>query len=179
MTYLIKNSARGLLIRKVVLYAAALFMLFFYFSVYSSAQDVQKQQKEAIDKRTAEIVKFLTDKPLCAGKPVTDRTAWETLANENASSVKNFIKEAEKLAAQPIPEIAEDVYKEFYKNGNRTNYQNARTQKYRRLSVFVFAECFENKGRFIKPLEEFIVSVCKDPSWKNGFSGINTNADND
>ncbi|MDR0520866.1 MAG: heparinase II/III-family protein [Planctomycetaceae bacterium] len=110
-------------------------------------------------KRTAEIAAFLPEKPFCIGRPVTDRHAWEALPENN------FVQLAEKIAATPIPDLTEELYKEYFRNGNRRNYQNAQQQKYGRLSLLTLAECLENKGRFLKPLEEVIRSVCADRSW--------------
>ncbi|MDR2438586.1 MAG: heparinase II/III-family protein [Planctomycetaceae bacterium] len=142
-----------------------LVVVIFLFSLVSSAflyaQNENKAavRNQAIEKRAAEIVSFLPKKPFCVGKPITNRTDWETIPQGN------IIKDAENTLKTPIPELPESLYKEYYRNGNRTNYQNVRNRKYRRLTVFVLAECFENKGRFIVPLEATIRSICADPSW--------------
>ncbi|MDR1925022.1 MAG: heparinase II/III-family protein [Planctomycetaceae bacterium] len=112
-----------------------------------------------IEARAGEVVLFLAKEPFCVGRRVGDRAAWGLLQKSN------IIKDAEKLLNTPIPELPEALYKEYYRNGNRTNYQNVRSQKYRRIAVFVLAECIEDKGRFIAPLEETIRSICADPSW--------------
>ncbi|MDR1962793.1 MAG: heparinase II/III-family protein [Planctomycetaceae bacterium] len=128
--------------------------------VLLSAQEAKVAARNLeIEKRAAEIVPFLSKEPFCVGKPITDRVAW------NSVPKGNIIKDAENTLKTPIPELPESLYKEFYQNGNRTNYQNRRGQKYRRISVFVLAECIENKGRFLAPLEETIRSICNDRSW--------------
>lgn len=110
-----------------------------------------------------EIVSFLPKDSWSMGKPISDRAAWESFEKEQ--SFKNVIKDAENTVKKPIPELPESLYKEYFQNGNRTRYQNARTQKYRRVHIFTLAECLEDKGRFIAPLEETIRSICDDPSW--------------
>jgi hypothetical protein len=125
-----------------------------------SAQDAKTiARNQEIEKRAAEIAAFLPKEPFCIGKPISDRAAWEKIPKGN------LIKEAEKLVKTPIPELPESLYKEYYQNGNRSHYQNVRSQKYRRLNILTLAECFENKGRFIAPLEETIRSICLDLSW--------------
>jgi hypothetical protein len=113
----------------------------------------------AIEKRTNEIVQFLPKQSGCIGRPISDRAAW------NKTQKDNIIKRAEILVKTEIPELPESLYKEYYRNGNRTNYQQAVAQKHSRLHIFTIAECIENKGRFIQPLEEIIKSICKEPSW--------------
>ncbi|MDR1142332.1 MAG: hypothetical protein LBL62_11615, partial [Planctomycetaceae bacterium] len=132
----------------------------FLFSPALNAQDNKAVvRNQEIEKRAAEIVRFLPDKPICIGKTITERNIWENIPRDN------IIKNAENILKTPIPELPESLYKEYYRNGNRTNYQNARGKKYQRVTVFVLAECIENKGRFIAPLEETIRSICGDPSW--------------
>jgi hypothetical protein len=126
--------------------------------LYAQDDKITAQNRE-IEKRAEEIVSFLPQQPFSVGKPITDRAAWEALP------AGNIIKDAENTIKTPIQELPELLYKEFFQNGNRTNYQNARNRKYRRLTIFVLAECIENKGRFIVPLEETIRSICADPSW--------------
>lgn len=138
-----------------------LVVVIFLFSSVLYAQNDGKAavQNQEIEKRASEIVLFLPKKPFCVGTPITDRNTWENIPQGN------IIKDAENILKTPIPELPESLYKEFYQNGNRTNYQNKHSQKYRRLSVLVLAECFENKGRFVAPLEATIRSICADPSW--------------
>ncbi|MDR1480237.1 MAG: heparinase II/III-family protein [Planctomycetaceae bacterium] len=132
--------------------------LLFSPSLYAQPDEVVIRNQR-IEKRAAEIVRFLPEKPFCVGNPITDRNIWETIPHGN------IIKLAENALKTPIPELPESLYKEYYRNGNRKNYQNVRSHKYRRLAVFVLAECIENKGRFIVSLEELIRSICAEPSW--------------
>ncbi|MDR2169024.1 MAG: heparinase II/III-family protein [Planctomycetaceae bacterium] len=116
-------------------------------------------QKQSLESRSKQIAALLQRLPASVGRPIFDRDAWIKLPENN------IVKTADKLAKTAIPELPETLYKEYYRNGNRTNYQNMRNQKYKRLQIFTLAECIENKGRFIKPLEETIKSICDDKSW--------------
>jgi hypothetical protein len=138
---------------------AVLFLSLPTLPILYAQDDKIAARNQEIEKRAVEIVSFLPKQPFCVGKPITDRAAWEVLP------AGNIIKNAENTLKTPIQELPESLYKEFFQNGNRTNYQNARNRKYRRLIVFTLAECIENKGRFIVPLEATIRSICADPSW--------------
>ncbi|MDR0336644.1 MAG: heparinase II/III-family protein [Planctomycetaceae bacterium] len=147
------------MLKPMTLLVPSILFLFLFSPVSYAQNDNTSIRNQELEKRATEIVSFLPKQPFCVGKPITDRAAWEALP------AGNIIKEAEETLKTPIQELPESLYKEFYQNGNRTNYQQVRSKKYRRLAVFVLAECIENKGRFIAPLEETIRSICADPSW--------------
>ena len=138
------------------------FLLFVVGTLTAQDLKIEARNKE-IDSRADEVVEFLSKAPRCAGRHVTDRTSWDALAKERG--FRNVIRDAENALKTTIPELPESLYKEFYQNGNRSRYQNERSKKYRRIDIFTLAECIENKGRFIAPLEETVRSVCADPSW--------------
>ena len=128
------------------------------------AQDkTLETRNQQLEQRAAEIKKMLPELPHCVGRPVSDRDAWNTIAN--IPTFKDVVKDAEIVAATPIPEIPESLYMDYYKTGNRDRYQRVVRQKYARLHQLVLAECIENQGRFIAPLEATIRSICADPSW--------------
>lgn len=134
---------------------------FLLFSCIGQGQD--KKANEQIENRASEIVSFLSEGSRSLGQTISDRDVWESFGKE--PSFRNIIKDAENTVEKPIPDLSESLYKEYFQNGNRTRYQNTRSQKYRRVHVFALAECLENQGRFIAPLEETIRSICDDPSW--------------
>jgi len=109
------------------------------------------------------VADMLPEKPVGVGRPISDRAAWETLAE--LDSFKRTVREAEKLGREPIPEQPDDLYLDFSKTGNRTRWENVAGKRRGRLRVIVLAECLDNKGRFIKPLEEIIEVLCKERTW--------------
>lgn len=109
------------------------------------------------------IAAMLPEKPIGVGRPVGDRAAWDQLAA--LDSFRKILREAEKLANEPIPEQPDDLYLEFSKTGNRTHWQNVADKRRRRVRVFALAECLENKGRFLAPLEKIVDTLCREPTW--------------
>ncbi|MDR0392129.1 MAG: heparinase II/III-family protein [Planctomycetaceae bacterium] len=161
--------------RKLIISLSTIVFLSLVVLPISRAQDdkISERNKE-IENRAKEIVPFLSKQVSCIGKPITDRVSWEamprvswekTMYSIDNVSIGDIIQDAENMLKTPIQELPESLYKEFYKNGNRANYQNAHERKYRRITALVLAECIENKGRFIASLEETIRSICADPSW--------------
>ena len=118
--------------------------------------------------RIQEISAMLGDKPFAFGPKIDDRDGWNRLAATKAYS--GVVKSAEKLLATPMPELTEELYMLFKKTGRRTaEYNRARGQRYDRVSRFSQAECIENKGRFIKPLEAALRSICQEKTWIYNF----------
>ncbi len=66
---------------------------------------------------------------------------------------------------KPVPFGSEELYKEFYRNGNRSHYQEVYFARNSRLSLLASAELVENQGRFLPALEETIRAICEYPSW--------------
>jgi hypothetical protein len=103
------------------------------------------------------------------GAPIAEREQWKVIAVSPA--FKRVIAEAEKLQKEPIPEPAEEDYMRFYETASKTydeinrDYENKFDQRRNRLFYLVLAECFENKGRFIRDIEETILVICMEPNW--------------
>ena len=99
------------------------------------------------DARINEIAQWLPEKPAATGARIGDRAAWDRLAA--LPSPASRIKAAEKALAEPIPDLPDDLYLEFSRNGNRTHYQEPYFGRLNSLSALLLGECLENKGRFL------------------------------
>jgi hypothetical protein len=128
------------------------------FSVFSRAA-------ETIDPpRVREIAAMLPVHPAGFGQPVTNRAAWEDLAARRRE-LSDVIPRAVKLAAEPLPEQPDSLFLEFSQNGNRTRWQKVASARRDRVQTFTLAECLENKGRFLAPLEKTIAALCAERTW--------------
>ena len=119
-------------------------------------------------KRVEQISGMLDSQPFAFGPKIDDRAGWQRLA-----ATKPFakaVKDAEKLLTKPLPEMTEELYQQFKQTGRRTSdYRRARSERYGRIAKFTLAECVENKGRFIKPLESVLRSICGENTWIYNF----------
>jgi len=113
--------------------------------------------------RMKEVSAMLPTKPVGIGRPLSDRAAWETLAE--LESFEKIAADAERLTKEPIPDQSDDMYLDFSRTGNRTRWEKVAWKRRSRLRMFALAECLENKGRFIKPLEEIIEALCNERTW--------------
>lgn len=164
---------------RFILSAACLLFLI----VPCSADEFVLDASNPLDARALEIVKMIPEKPQTLLPPISDRAAWEKIAQTgNGASV---IKQAEKILKTPMPVLPDDLYLEYSRNGNRTNCQKVIGARHGRLAPLVVAEAIENKGRFIPELERFLLDVCNEKSWvlpahdpgNNNFKGTGMNVD--
>jgi hypothetical protein len=66
--------------------------------------------------------------------------------------------------------MSREVYTEYARTGQRTKrYSDVRLARHNRIFTYTLAECLENKGRFIAPLEDIIANVCTEPTWVFNF----------
>ncbi len=76
-----------------------------------------------------------------------------------------YIAAGEQHLGKPWTVLPVTLFSEFVTNGNRTNYQNARSQRYAQLNALVMAELYENEGRFISDILNGIWAVCEETWW--------------
>ena len=113
--------------------------------------------------RIDEIAQWLPEKPAATGARIGDRAAWDRLAA--LPSASNHIAAAEKALAEPIPDLPDDLYLEFSRNGNRTHYQEPYFKRLNGLSTLLLGECLENKGRFLPGIVARVKAIAAERSW--------------
>ena len=117
----------------------------------------------AAEQRVAETAAMLPSRPAGLGRPIADRPAWGRLAAND--SYRSVVRQAEGLLALPLPETTDELYLDFSKTGNRTRWQRVAGQRRGRIGTLTLAECAEDKGRFLAPLERVIAAVCAERTW--------------
>jgi hypothetical protein len=76
-----------------------------------------------------------------------------------------MIAAAESLIAAAFAAFDAALYQEYFRNGNRSRFQNQNRPRWETFQTLVKAECLEGKGRFVPALTKAIESLCADPSW--------------
>jgi hypothetical protein len=137
--------------------------------VSSAALAAVKPLEGGVDpQRARQIAQMLDDQPFAFGPKIDDRTGWKRLAATKAYA--GVVRDAKKALAKPIPEMTEELYMLFKKTGRRTaEYGKVRIDRYGRITRYARGECIENKGRFIKPLEAALKSICEEKTWIYNF----------
>ena len=118
---------------------------------------------EVDENRIEKISALLSGKPAGFGLPISERSAWKKLSEND--SFKRVIPDAERLLESPIPEQPDDLFLDFSRTGNRTRWQRVSGRRRSRISTFALAECLENKGRFIPAFEEIVRVLCSERTW--------------
>jgi Heparinase II/III-like protein len=93
---------------------------------------------------------------------IHDRKAWDGLRAETRSG---FLAAGEKNLGYKWPEMPATVFLEYARMGNRTDYENIRRTRLGALQALVYAECVENKGRFLDDITNGIWATCEESFW--------------
>lgn len=113
--------------------------------------------------RVDAIAPLMTPRAAPVGPPITDRAAWGRLAA--CPAARRTIAEAAELAAEEWPELTEDLILEYSRTGQRMACEHVLAERRRRLVTWVLAECCENEGRFLTPIERALRSFCAERMW--------------
>jgi len=121
------------------------------------------QAAEPSSARVQEIASWLPARPEGFTPPISDRAAWR--ARVDQIEFADIITQATELAAHPAPATDDSYYLDFTTNGNRTRWEKSELALRAGVGVFTIAECLENQGRFIAPLEALIATLCAERTW--------------
>ena len=111
----------------------------------------------------AQLKQILLDKSQWIKYPAyTDRTGWDKLSG---SAKAKLIKDGEANLKYEWKLVPASAYLEYERSGSRTAMENIYYANNKALSVLVFAELAEGKGRFIPAIIDGVWQFCDMPSW--------------
>lgn len=113
--------------------------------------------------RLNEIRGFLSGKPLSLGRTITDQQSWNQIIRKMETSP--LLEKAQSLLAEPVPELPDELYLEFFRNGKRTGWQTALNAVMKEMTTLVLAECVDNRGRFLPRIEKLLLLFCDLKTW--------------
>jgi len=113
--------------------------------------------------RVATITTMLPNLPKGFGDNYHNRSVW----NKLYSDVKyaKTIKTAEGYLNQTFPAWSDDLYMLYFTKGSRTEGEKMIGNRIAWLSPLVWAECIENKGRFIPTIQMVLTELIHQKSW--------------
>ena len=114
-------------------------------------------------KRTAELAALLPPTPKGFGPNIRDRAAWEALRGHSAFA--NVVANAEKRLIEPFPAFSDDAYLEFSRTGQRPKGEQMVSARHSYFAPLVWAECLENKGRFVPGIERALRECAGEKTW--------------
>jgi hypothetical protein len=110
------------------------------------------------------VIKEITlpKKPFCPFPAYSDRAAWAAIPQETKAF---YLAEAAKRKGQAWPSLPASEYLEYFRNGNRTNYQDLYFNRRFDLKVFAIAECIEGKGEYLDDVINGLWLICEETTW--------------
>ena len=115
-------------------------------------------------KRIAEIAALLPAAPHGFGPTCkTGRAEWDALRTHPA--FVHVIENGEKRLTDPIPPWNNDLYLDYSRTGQRPPGEAMRGKRHAFLAPLVWAECLENKGRFVPKIETVLRELISEPTW--------------
>lgn len=93
---------------------------------------------------------------------IDERSGWEALPEDIRAAAAETGEEA---LRDEFPALPFTLFMEFYRNGNRSRYQNGFFERRRQLHALVLAECVENGGRFLDAIANRIWGICEETTW--------------
>ena len=113
--------------------------------------------------RVQELAALLPAQPRGFGEPCANRAAWDALATNKAFA--GVVKTAEKLLGKELPAWDDELYLDFSRTGKRPPGEHMLGHRHGRLAPLVWAECLENKGRFVPEIGKQLQEYVKEPTW--------------
>lgn len=99
-----------------------------------------------------------------AWKPFPQSPAeWARLLPDSTRTI--LIKNGEACAQGSFPNVPASITLDFFRNGNRTRYENLVFGKRNRLWALVLAESVEGRGRFLDAIVDGIWSISEETFW--------------
>ena len=126
--------------------------------VCAQAESDPKVGLQPIDmQRVKEIADMLPDVPSGLGETCKNRTAWDKLYA--TGKYKKTMNEAEKMLREGFPVWDQKLYDRVFTYGDTQSGKDMINNRLKCLSILVWAECLENKGRFTKMVKDAIYDI--------------------
>jgi len=91
-----------------------------------------------------------------------DRKAWENLPQEIKSHYCDGAKKLKNKQWESLPAVR---YMDFYRDGNRSRYQDMVFPRRQDLFILMMAECIEGKGDYIDDIINVVWLICEESTW--------------
>jgi hypothetical protein len=134
------------------------------FLILSPSANAQLTPRNLLEKEmdVAGLQRVLVSKE--AWKPFPQSAAgWAKILPDSIRAI--LIKNGETCLQGPFPNVPPSVTLDFFRNGNRTRYENLVFGKRNRLWALVLAESVEGRGRFLDAILDGIWSISEETFW--------------
>lgn len=87
------------------------------------------------------------------------------IADFKAEYEKDALRLAQELRGQRMPELTEELFSEFERNGSRLRYESAYFGRRKFLSVLGLVCVMKHRAEDLKKLEEVLLEICGEECW--------------
>lgn len=122
-----------------------------------------RRWRDLDDARIRDLAEMLSPGPRGLGVPITDRAAWSAIGTNRG--LRGIVREAEQIAASPMPPWNDELYLDFSRTGRRRDGERMIAARRRQLAPLVWAECVEKKGRFLPAIARTLREYVREPTW--------------
>ena len=91
--------------------------------------------------------------------------AFEANTKPDPERLATFVKKAEIFLEKPLLALPVSRYRDFFVNGNRSEFQKYYMDRRGRLVVLGYAEMYERKGRFLEALIDTVWATLEETTW--------------
>lgn len=113
--------------------------------------------------RVAQIAAMLSQTPQGFGDTYRNRSAWDKLYRD--PKYLKVIKTADGLLNKPFPAWSDEQYLLYFTKGTRPEGEKMMGDRLGWLAPLVWAECLENKGRFVPTIQMVLNELIHQKSW--------------
>lgn len=143
-------------------YGPGAFLLAGY-EMHRLATDAAEPARNISSVRVREIAAMLPEKPQGIGVTYKDRTYWEGMKND--PKAKQLLEEVAAMVKKPMPPFVDSLYLHLNATNVRLPGENMMNARYNYVFKLALAECLENKGRYMRAIENGIVALCNQKPW--------------
>ncbi|MDR1279261.1 MAG: heparinase II/III family protein [Opitutaceae bacterium] len=123
--------------------------------------------------RIAQLTTKIISGPVHFSPPFSDRAFWSLdrwtdttrVPPATAQSATALLSRADECAAQPVPELTEELYNQFERTGQRTGFEKPFAARIERLGAFLYAEGLRDDGRLLPVIERELAALLDEPAW--------------
>lgn len=113
--------------------------------------------------RVAQVSAMLPQTPKGLGDPYQNRSVWDKLYHN--PKYFQVIKIAEEHLNKPFPAWSDEQYLLYFTKGTRPEGEKMMGDRLSWLAPLVWAECLENKGRFMPTIQMVLNELIHQKSW--------------
>lgn len=144
-------------------YGPGAFLLAGYEMHRLASETASQPNKNISSARVQEIAAMLPEKPQGIGVTYKERGYWDEMKND--PKAKALLEEVALMVKKPMPPFVDSLYLHLNATNVRLPGENMMNARYNYVFKLAMAECLENKGRYVRAIENGIIELCKQKPW--------------